>query len=156
MTTTKTLVKQTWTTEQKQEMTATLFGTTNMTIMGILAKYGPEAVTEFQTAMNNFKAQYFTKLGITSPIALVKAMAEMETNLFGSKIEIWGDEKSASMNYLSCGMWEAMKKACPMTPEQEAKMGEGWERCLQGTAAKFGFTAKLEMTETVCTITFIK
>lgn len=154
----KTLVEGTWTTEQKQEKTATLFAATNMNVMKVLEKHGHDAIKEFQTAMNNQKHEYLTKAGVKTPIALVKHLAEFETNLFGSKIEITGDEHTASMTYLHCGMWEAMQKTCNMTEEKACEMGKGWEACLNETATKLGMKAKLEMgaDKKMPTITFTK
>ena len=152
----KTVVEATWNLAQVQQEAAREIGTQFATIMSILPQYGVKAVEEFRSAMQAKKLAHLHTLGIKTPYELVKATAEFETNVFGSKIEIWGDEKEAGMTYLTCGMWEAMSKACTMTKEQEAAMGKSWEGCVTAMAAQFGFKAKLEMTEKTATITYTK
>ncbi|MCA0314548.1 MAG: hypothetical protein LCH63_12025 [Candidatus Melainabacteria bacterium] len=152
----KTVVEATWNLAQVQQEAAREIGTQFATIMSILPQYGVKAVEEFRSAMQAKKLAHLHTLGIKTPYELVKATAEFETNVFGSKIEIWGDEKEAGMTYLSCGMWEAMNKVTTMTKEQQDEMAKGWETCVTTMATRLGYTAKLEMTETACTITYTK
>lgn len=152
----KTVVEATWNLTQVQAEAARTLGQQFMTIMSILPQYGEKAVEDFRSAMRAQKIEHFKTLGVKTPFELVKATAEFETNVFGSKIEIWGDEKEAGMTYLTCGMWEAMSKACSITKEQEAAMGKSWEGCVTAMATEFGFKANLEMTEKTATITYTK
>ena len=152
----KTVVEATWTIHQVQTEAARTIGTQFATIMSILPQYGEKAVEDFRNAMQVKKLEHLKTLGVKTPFDLVKATAEFETNVFGSKIEIWGDEKEAGMTYLTCGMWEAMSKACTMTKEQEEKMGQNWGTCVSTMAAKLGFKANLEFGEKTATVTYTK
>lgn len=152
----KTVVEPTWALKQVQGEVARLFATQFTTIMSVLPTYGEKAVEDFRTKSEEAKLAHLKTLNIKTPMDLVKHLAEFETNVFGSKIEIWGTETEASMNYLACAMWEATQKLGKMTKEQEEKMGKGWEACLTNTAKAFGYTVKLEMNEKTAIVTFKK
>lgn len=152
----KTVVEATWTVTKIQAEAARVMGSQMATIMSVLPTYGEKAVQEFQTKMEAVKFAHLDTLNIKTPMQLVTALAEFETNVFGSKIEVWGSETEASMNYLACAMWEAMNKTCTMTKEQGEEMAKGWETCINSTAKHFGFTAKLEMGEKTAVVTFTK
>jgi len=124
--------------------------------MGVLCKHGEELTKEFQTAMLHNKVEHFKKLEVKTPIELVKAMAEFEANVFGSKIEIWGDEKSAHMQYNACGMWNAMKKFGKMEPKQEEMMGTQFATCMTNLAKEFGFKGETKMEGEIALVSFTK
>jgi hypothetical protein len=156
-TATKTLVQPTWTPTQVQETTARMAASTCFAAQQTLAKHGgEEAFAEYQTAVRRSRIEYLKTLGIKGAIDLAQAIAEQDTNLFGSKIEISGDEKSATLTYLSCGMWNAMKSLDKLTTEQEAKMGEGFQSCMHATAGEFGLKANVQFEGTTCTVGFSK
>jgi len=158
--TTATLNKQTveakWNTVKLQEEFSRVIATNMMTTMGVLCKHGEELTKEFQTAMLHNKVEHFKKLEVKTPIELVKAMAEFEANVFGSKIEIWGDEKSAHMQYNACGMWNAMKKFGKMEPKQEEMMGTQFATCMTNLAKEFGFKGETKMEGEVALVSFTK
>jgi hypothetical protein len=154
-----TIVETTWNTKQIQEETSRVLATQFVTTMGLLHKVGGEAaVKEFKTAMEAFKVEHFKGLGVKTPYELVKAIAEFDTNVYGSKVEIWGDEHTASMKYVSCGMWAAMEKHNLIKPEMKEEMSKGFGTCMQSLGQKFGFTTEAEMctTEKTATVTFKK
>jgi hypothetical protein len=154
-----TLITTTWNTTKIQEESSRVLATQFVTIMGLLHKVGGEAaVQEFKTAMEAHKVEHFKGLGIKTPYDLVKAMAEFDANVFGSKVEIWGDEHTASMKYLSCGMWSAMEKHNLIKPEAKEEMSKGFGACMQSMGAKFGFTTEAQLcnTEKTATVTFKK
>jgi hypothetical protein len=162
--TTATLTKETveakWNVEKLQEEFARTVATNSMTAMSVMSKHGEEMSKEFSTAMRHGKVEHLKQLGVKTPVELVKAMAEMEANLFGSKIEIWGDEKAAHIKYVSCGMWNAMKKVSKMDAQEEtkwgAKMATQMDSCMQEMAKEFGFKSEMKIEGQVCSVSFTK
>jgi hypothetical protein len=155
-TATKTPVQATWTPTKVQEETARMAASNCFVAYQAIAKHGEESLKEYQNAARQMRIEHLKTLGIKGAFDLAKAIGEQDANLFGSKIEISGDEKSATLTYLSCGMWNAMKKLGKLTPEQEAKMGEGFQSCMQATATEFGLKTDVQMEGTTCTIGFAK
>ena len=78
---------------------------------------------EFSNLMRQHKIDHYKTLDIKTPLDLVKAIAESDHNVFGSDVEIHGDDKKATLKYNSCGMWNAMQNLHKFTSEQEEKMG---------------------------------
>jgi hypothetical protein len=153
---TKTKIEPNWTAQKIQENVARIHGLTFMTAMKTLAKHGQEAVNEFQTEMRNLKVEHYKANGVKTPIDLAKAIAEFETNLFGSKIEVWGDEKAAHLQYNSCAMWDSMKKYGKFSPKQEEEMGANFDNCMQMLAKDFGFKGETKFEGETCVISFTK
>jgi hypothetical protein len=156
LTMSKTVVEPKWTTVQIQENIARVYGVQFITAMNIISKFGPEAVEEFQTEMRKHKIEHFKSLGVKTPAELVKAMAEFEVNVFGSKVEIWGDEKQAFLKYNSCAMWNAVQKYGKLTPKQEEEMGSKFEKCTQNLAKELGFKAESKFEGETCVLSFSK
>ena len=102
------------------------------------------------------KTEYYRNLGVKTPLDLIKAIAESESNIFGSAIEIWGEDNKASLTYNACGMWNAMQKLQKLTPEMEEKMGNHFETCIHNLAKEFGFKAEVKFEEPCCTLTISK
>jgi hypothetical protein len=152
----KTTVKTTWKPEQMQEMFSKMMANNVMSAMTVLCKQGEEATKEFQTISKKPMYAYYKNLGVKTPIEIVKAKAELETNVFGSEIEFWGDEKEAHMTYNKCGMMEAMKKSGGMDCAQEGKMKQGMEACIKEFAQEFGLQSEIKMEGEKPTITFRK
>ncbi len=148
---TKQMVEAKWTTVKMQEEFARVMAKNTMTTMGVVCKHGEEITKELQTAMLHNKVEHFKTLNVKTPMELVKAMAEFEVNMFGSKIEVWGDEKAAHMQYVSCGMWNAMKNV-GMAPTQEEQMGNSMKECMQNVAKEFGFKGETKFEGDVCTV----
>jgi hypothetical protein len=155
---TKKLVEPTWTIKQNQEAAAAIAANMCFSAKSVLEKHGDKALlAEYEKTVRAGKVQHYKTLGVKTPLELVKAMAETETNVFGSQIEISGDEKSASLNYVSCAMWNSMEKMMgKMSKEQEEKAGASMQNCVMETAKEFGFTGEVKLGEKTCTITFTK
>jgi hypothetical protein len=151
----KTEVKPTWTPEKMQEMYSRMMANSYMSAMQVICKHGEEATKEFQEISRKPMIAYYKKLNVTTPIEIIKAKAELESNIFGSKIEFWGDEKEAHLVYNSCGMWNAMKET-GMPKEQEAKMCEGMEQCVSAFAHEFGLKSEVKFEGEKATITLRK
>lgn len=151
----KTQVKPTWSTEQMTEMYCQMMANNFMSANAVLSKHGEEAIKEFQTLSRKPMVEYYKKKGVKTPIEIVKEKAELETNMFGSKIEFWGDDKEAHLTYNSCGMWNAMQK-CGMSKEQEEKMGECFQACVSSFAQEFGLQGEVKFEGEKATVTFKK
>ena len=147
----KQMVEAKWTTVKMQEEFARVMAMNTMTTMGVVCKHGEEITKELQTAMLHNKVAHFKTLNVKTPMDLIKAMAEFEVNMFGSKVEVWGDEKAAHMQYNACGMWNAMKKV-GMAPKQEEQMGNSMKDCMMNVAKEFGFTAETKFEGEVCVV----
>lgn len=154
--TTKTRVETKWPVSKTQEEFAHFMATTWQSAYNTLSKYGESAVNEFETAARRNKVEYYKSLGVKTPLELVKAIAELESNIFGSKIEIWGDERTAHLTYDSCGMWNAFKKYGKLTAEQEEKMGTCFQTSIEALAREFGFKGEVKFEEPCATVTFSK
>jgi len=153
----KTIVEAKWPVAKVQEESAKAAARQFLAAFGVLCKQGKEAVEAYQHAMHIQKVEYYKSLGIKTPIDLVKAMSEYESNIFGSKIEIWGDEKKAFLSYSTCGMWNAMKEIGKLTPEMEEKMGTWFQTCVTNMAKDFGFQGEVNFEgETCALVTFSK
>lgn len=153
----KQVVEAKWTTKQIQENVARVYALQFVTAMQLLHKFGGEqALTEFESQMRSARVEHIKSLGVKTPIELAKAMAEFDTNVFGSKVEIWGDEKQASMKFVSCAMWEALKKVGKFDAKKEEEMGHKFENCMKNTAKEFGFNIEMKMEGETCVVSFIK
>jgi len=152
----KTVVEPKWNTTQIQEQVTRIYSTQMMTAQQVLAKYGEQAMEEFSNAMRANKINYYRSLNVTTPIELVKAMSEFETNVFGSKIEIWGDDKSATLKYIQCGMWNALKTHGKLNAQQEEQMGAKFEQCMSAMTHELGFKMETKFEGESCTMTFSK
>lgn len=143
-TATKTLIQASWAPTKIQTETAEAFARNMGLTMTVLSKFGPEAIKEFEVASTKQKVEQIKKAGAKTPIEVVKVMAEIETNLFGSKIYVYGDEKQASMEYEVCGCYNAMQKTGIVTETNKEEIGKNWSECLNRTAKELGF-AKAEV-----------
>lgn len=145
-----------WDSKKVRETIAEIFAIRHMVTVNVLSKYGESAIKEFDKQVNAKKAEWYKTLGVKTPIDLVKAMAEFEANIFGSKITIEGDDNKASLTYDACAIWNAMQKHGKFTPNQQKEQGEMFEQCIKGLASEFGFKADLKFDEPCATVTFTK
>ena len=152
----KTTIKPTWTVEKLQENFARAYAQQMLAAMNVVGKHGEKAVEELGAAMRANKIEHLKGLGVKTPIELVQALAEFETNVFGSIVEVWGDEKSAHMTYTACGMWKAIEKYGKLDAAQQEKMGGNFQNCMSLTAKEFGLNAEVVMDKEICTINFTK
>jgi len=154
----KQVVEPKWNTTQIQEEAVRAHSMLYLTAMNTVAKLGGEkAVQEFQTEMRQHKVEHYKKVGVKTPLELVKAMAEFEANVFGSKIEISGDENKAELKYNQCAMWNAMKNFGHLNAQQEEQMGRSFEMCVQNLAKEFGFKAETKFEgDQTCVLHFSK
>jgi len=153
----KQVVEPKWNTTKIQEEVARTHSMLYLTAMNFVAKHGGEkGVEEFQTEMRNHKVEHYKKLGVKTPLDLVKAMAEFEVNVFGSKVEISGDDHKAELKYNSCAMWNAMKTFGHLNTQQEEQMGRSFDMCMQNLAKEFGFKGESKFEGEVCVLSFTK
>lgn len=152
----KTPVKAEWKIDKLHEETANAIARHFLATMATLGQYGPEAHQEFVKHMITSKVEHFKSLGVNTPIDLVKVMGEFESNIFGSKIEIVGDEKKAELTYNECACWAAMQRVGKMTPEQEEKMGQHFELQVKNLGEAFGFKGEVRFEEPKAIVTFSK
>jgi hypothetical protein len=155
---TKKCIEETWTTKQIQEAAAAVVALHIVSANNVLAKHGDQALlAEYQNAVRKGKIEYYKALGVKTPIELITEMAKTDTNLFGSQIEITGDDTSATMNYINCALWNQMEKLTgKQTPEQQESFGASYQNCVSETAKAFGLKGDIKLGADTCAITFTK
>ncbi len=155
-TATKTPVTATWPIAKVQAAAARAAASQCAAAMGVLSKLGEQPLADYKAASRALRVATLKEQGVKTPLELATAMAEFEANVFGSKIEVEGDEKSATLNYVACAMWDAMQKVTNMTPAEQEQMGKGFQTCMQDLAKEFDLKADVQMGEKTCAITFTK
>jgi hypothetical protein len=155
-TATKIKVEPKWSMAKMQEEVANMVAMQMMTSYGVVCRHGEELAKEFHAACLQNKVQQYKALNVKTPMDLVKAMSEKEANLFGSQIEIWGDDKDAHMNYTMCGMWNAMKKHPQMGQQQQEMMGQQFAMTMEQLAKELGFKGEVKMEGDTCSVHFTK
>jgi hypothetical protein len=161
MTTTmqKTEVKTTWPVTKLQTEVSAVFMRNMVETFKVLDKVGPEPLKQWYQAWTTMKVDYYKQQGVKTPLELVKAMAEFETNMFGSKMRFWGDEKQAGVEYETCGCWNALE-AMKLPKAEMDKLGANCAENTEKMAREFGFTSEMKIGmnpgEPCCTLTFTK
>jgi hypothetical protein len=152
----QTPIEAKWPIEKTRQAAALAFATNCMAARTVISKQGEKAEKEYQDIIHKYQLEHFKSIGVKTPLDLVRAKAEFETNVFGSKIEIEGDENNAQLIYKQCAIWEAMQKLGCVTPENQEKIGKNFESCLQDFAKEFGFNAEVKFDNNEATVTFKK
>jgi hypothetical protein len=161
MTTTlqKTEVKTTWPVTKIQEEVAGAMMRNMLLTFKVVEKAGPQVLKDWFHAFTTMKVDYYKAHGVKNPLDLVKAMSEFETNVFGSQMSFWGDDKVAHVEYTACGMWNAMEKM-GLPKEQVEAMGKNCAENTNALAQAFGFTGEIKIGEkpgeACCTMTFTR
>jgi hypothetical protein len=158
MTTTTTKVETKWDAKKTAERNASILAATWVSAYEVISKLDQKAVQEFQDKLTQHKLNYYKTLNIKTPMDLVKAIGETEHNVFGSEMEIHGDDKKATLKYLSCGMWNASEKLCAgkLSQEDEQKMGEQCAASWSKIGKEFGFNFEPKMSKDFWELTFSK
>jgi len=153
----KTPIEAKWSVQKVQEEAARIVAANCLAAHQVLQKYGDQAVKEYQKLARQYKVENLKNAGAKTPFEIAKTMAEVEANVFGSKIVISGDDKSSTLVYNSCGMWNAIKKVGKLTPEQEEQMGEGFQSCMQDFGKEFNLKTDVQFEgQDTCVVTFTK
>jgi hypothetical protein len=138
----KTTIQTTWNVTRIQEEAVNAMTRQQGVTMHMLQELGTEWQTKFRTAMVKAQVEHLRKLGVKTPFDLVKAMAEFEVNVLGSKITVWGDDKQASMEYEYCACYNAMQKngLCSGDAKQQESMMNCFNEKLNAIAKEFGMS----------------
>lgn len=155
-TATKTAIKPTWTQEKLQEVTSNAIINNYMGISKLFEKLSPELRHEFRVTMAEMKADYYKSLNVKTPLEMATAMAEFDTNVFGSKVVVVGDENKASIEFENCACWEKMQKHACFTPAIGESLGECFGTSVKLIAEKLGMKGEVVMTETSAVVHFSK
>src|ERR1700733_15195823 len=99
--TTATKVDKKWETKKVQERTANVMAGMLVSAFQALGKAGKEAHEEFHKLMTQQKVSHFKSLNIKTPLELAHAIGEQDHNLFGSELEVTGDDKKATVKWNS-------------------------------------------------------
>jgi hypothetical protein len=153
---TKTKVETNWTLTKVQEAASKAMTSQCLAVKNFIEKQGPGVFAEWQKVSIQPRVQHLKATGVKTPFELVKAMAEFETNVFGSKINIWGDDKLASLEYESCACWNNIQQMVKMTEEEGKKFGEMFNQSIELMAKEFGFKGQVAFEGEKAVITFTK
>jgi len=156
VTTTKVTTK--WDHAKTTETASRIVASSWLAAWEVISKLDQKVQDEYHRLTRQHKLDYYKSLNIKTPLDLVRAIAETEHNIFGSEIEISGDEKKANLKYNSCGVWNASQKLSTgkFSPEEEQKMGEQCQATWGQIAKEFGFNFEPKMTKDSYEMTFSK
>ena len=151
----KTKVQPTWDIAKVREGAAAVAVNGMVSALTVLDKDG---LVKYEEQWTNNKVENIKKHNVKTPLDLVKAIAEFETNVFGSVIDYSGDENSATYSYESCGCYNVAMLDGKFTPELGEKLEKVFEQSTQRLAKSFGFkvTVKKEGSESFPVTTFSK
>ncbi len=152
----KKLVEATWKTTCIQEAATMAMVNSCAATMAALDKAGPEAFKIWQQATVANRVAFLKERKAATPLEIVTAIAEFETNVFGSKINIWGDDKEAHLEYIECACYLAMQKCGQMDKTKHEKMAENWTTMNQEIAKVFGLKGAIDFTKPNVLMSFTK
>jgi len=156
MTTTATKIETKWDAKKIQHATTAAFASVHLAAHQVFAKLDAKVREEFEALLRQSRIHHFKEIGVKTPLDLVRAIAESEHNLFGSDIEISGDDQKATLKYNSCAIWNHMQKQGKFTPEQEKAMGEQCIANWTAIAKEFGFKLEPNKGQETFEMTFSK
>jgi hypothetical protein len=151
-----TKVEAKWDAQKRQEVTARIAAANCLAVQNLLQKVTPELKEQYENQAREYKVQAFKKIGVRTPLELVQAMAEVDANVYGSKVEISGDDTKAQIKFEQCAVGKAIQEVGNLNQEQMKKMFEGMDACAQKTAKEFGFKAETRVQNDTAEITFSK
>jgi hypothetical protein len=153
----KTPVEALWNIKKVNEIAANILAADYISVFSAISKSHPELIKEIDKNLTAHKATYFKSIGVKSPIDLAKAKAEIDANVFGSKLEIEGDEKQATITYKNCACFDAMKKIGNLQPATEEKIGHHFQSRMTDLGHEFGFKTEVVFADNgMATVTFKK
>ncbi len=146
MTTVKTRIKPTWTTEKLQEVTSHTLINNYIVVTKIFEKLTPELRQEFRTMMSGMKVNYYRSLNVKTPMDLANAMAEFDANIFGSVVAISGDQNNVTIEFETCGCWNLIQNHSCFTPAMGESRHECYKTTIDSIIRELGFKGVVEMT----------
>ena len=147
------IVEATWKLRRLQEELCKGAAHQYVHTVSLLRKCAPDAIREFNAVFIANKT-YFKHIGVESPGQLVRALAEIETNAFGGKMLVSGDEEKASIRYEYCAEWIAIEELSNMTWGERVNLAEHFVYAMHDLAHHFGFSAEVLLDGGVPTVTF--
>jgi hypothetical protein len=151
---TRTPVRTTWTVERIQQEITSMLIRQNRSQCIAMQQLGPEALKQYQQSCVQTKIEHYRSLGVRTPLDLVRAMAEFEVNILGSRITIIGDEQRATLEYEHCACYNSMQKQC--NPQEREIIERMYSENLQIIAREFGFKVEISCDKEPCCITFCR
>lgn len=121
--------------------------------IALLKRHAPHAIPEFNAIFIANKG-YFKQLEVATPMQLVKALAEIEANAFGSRMLVAGDEMCASITYEYCAEWVAVEELTNINWDERIVVAEHFVYAMQDLAAEFDFAAEVAFAGGIPTVTF--
>jgi hypothetical protein len=148
-----TKVEAKWDVQKRNNAAAKAAAGNMLATFAVLQHVTPEQKEQYENTVRANKVQLLKSFGVNSPLDLVKAMAELDANLYGSQVAIAGDDNKAELTYETCAVWNAMKEIGNFTKEQEQQMGQGFEACSAKTIKEFGYKSETKFDGDRATVT---
>lgn len=157
---TKQLIKQSWDLQKVQEFA------TKMAAMQIAShlyfieshhdkkSHHSQEIEAMDKHAAELKAEELKKDGVDSPLALVRHIAEFETNMHGATTSIEGDESSATLFNEKPTVWLEAKKLANMDEDQEKKMLHHYKKWMHNLGKAFDYKVEAELNSDSSKITF--
>lgn len=140
-----TTIEPDWTIEQVRLASTKLICTYKLAMWEVLRKH-PQIMKEVQDAIMQSLVNDIHALGINTPIAFVKYLAELTVNLGGGKISISGNEKEATISYDEIPSWELMREKFLSDQDAKEEMIVLFKEAVERLSVKLGFSCHIEAT----------
>ncbi len=118
----------------------------------VARKLGKKGLREFQDLGARQVAATFKKIGLEKPEDVALAIATNDKNLFGSQVEVFGDDECAEIKRSRCGLLEGAKSFARVGASLIAK--EHCKTCVEShwkrVFSELGMTMEAEHTEDGC------
>ncbi|HEY9785218.1 MAG TPA: hypothetical protein V6D17_07440 [Candidatus Obscuribacterales bacterium] len=144
-----------WDVERMQEEMARGSAFHYLAILGFLKDNAPALISEFNKVFAINKT-YFLHMGKLNPLELAMAIAQVEQNLFGSKMEVDGDENSASVTYRYINEWARVAEFGILTEEDHMNMHAHFVLAIDELGREMELSTRVAYAEEGLVVTFSK
>jgi len=121
----------------------------------LLKRHAPDALEEYNKIFMANKG-YFLNLGITTPLELATALAEIEENMFGSKMSVAGDGSCASVTFEYVAEWAAVEAVGQLSDEDRAIAARHFFLAMSELGRELGFATAVAFNGPVVTVSYSK
>lgn len=114
--------------------------------MSVAAQEDEDILEKMQNVFYADIVKQLAQKGISTPIALVRYLAELTVNLGGGSVSISGDDKEATIQYDELPGLEDLKEKMGLTsPQKKTRMLEIYEKSLNRFSSLLGLKASVEV-----------
>jgi hypothetical protein len=142
---TKQQIKQSWDLHKMQESATKMVAMQIGCRLHFIETHPGKEIEALEKHAAQHKAEMLKGCGVTSPLELVRHIAEFETNMFGATASIEGDDSRATLFNEKPTVWLEAKKLAKLSKEQEELMGQHYKQWMLNLAEAFGYKAQVEL-----------